>query len=105
MKRAGISVFIGPSVIVDPVSYIRALLYLYGKYPLADRVNSTRFYKKDITGLYRYKIQNLQNGIILNALLKLIFRDLTVKAVIDAGSFHCIYYVPYFGLSVLGLVF
>ena len=55
--------------------------------------------------MYRNRVQYFGQGVVLDALLKFLFGNLTVKAIIQISTRLAVQHIPHFRFPVLVLIF
>ena len=105
MKLSLFSVISDSSVIINTVGHIGILLDLRKQDALANRMNSSGFYKEGISLFNRNAVQNLCQGIVIDSPPELFSADLLLESIVEKSSGLRIHDIPHFCLPVLSLIF
>ena len=100
MKFSGLSVFIKPVKIINPVGYVGSLLNLGNQNSLADGMNSSGRNKKDIPGENLLREEQICKPSCLKVSNLFFPVDLLIESRNQPGSGIGIHHVPHFGFSV-----
>ena len=105
MQCAGLAVRAHAPIVVHTVGHVGVLLHLGNDDALADGVQRTGRDKKAVPFMYRHGVQHVGQGVIFDALRKLLFGYLVVKAVVQVRPRHAVQHIPHLGFAVLVFVF
>ena len=105
VQGAGLAVRTDAPVVVDAVGHVGVLLHLGHDDAPADGVQRAGRDKKAIPFMHRHGVQDLGQGVIFDALRKLLFGDFVRKAVVEIRPRHAVQHIPHLGFAVLVFVF
>ena len=105
VQGAGLAVRTDAPVVVDAVGHVGVLLHLGHDDALADGVQRAGRDEKAVALVYGHGVQDLGQGVIFNALRKLLFGDLVRKAVVEIRPRHAVQHIPHLGFAILVFVF
>ena len=105
VEGTGLSVRAKPSVVVNAVGYVGALLYLRNEYALADGMESTGLDEENVPLLDRNAAELLHEGVVLDSLAEFLLAELLIEAVDELRVGSGVNDVPHLGLAVVVFVF
>ena len=105
MQGAGLAVRADAAIVVDAVGHVGVLLHLGDDDALADGVQRARRDEEAVALVYGRGVQNFRQGVVFDALLKFLFGDLMVKAVVEERPRLAVQHIPHLGFAVLVLIF